>query len=88
MKHLFITLSIQDGEREHTHRILHNTTGKNIDFAAERYASTYWGEGEGEIGHRGRILWWFWGEFTVRVESVVEISDDEYKVISDVFSRG
>jgi hypothetical protein len=85
MKHLLITLKIQDGEREHTHRCLHTTTGNNVQFAAQHYASNYWGEGE-----RDKILskdrWWFFGgEIAVLVESVTELTENEFKLMDEIF---
>lgn len=80
MKYLLITLKVQDGERSHTHRNLHTTNAENINFAAERYASTYWGWGEREDNY-----WWFHGEITVRLERVTEVSEYEYKLMSELF---
>lgn len=80
MKHLFITLEIQDGEREYTYRVLHTTPGNNINFAAERYASKFWGEGE-----RERDFWWFFHEITVRVYTVIELTENEFKLMSEIY---
>lgn len=83
MKRLLITLEIQDGERRHTHRNLHSTPGKNIQFAAQRYAASYWGYGEREDD-----WWWVNGEFAIRVRMVKEISEYEYALLSDIFAEG
>jgi hypothetical protein len=83
MKHLFITLNVRDGEREHTHRILHTTNANNIWFAAQRYASTFWGEcDERSKGDKG---WGFFNEIIVEVENVVEITETEFQLMSDIF---
>ena len=77
MKYLFIELLVQDGERSHTHKILHTTTGNDIKFAAERYASTYWGYGSYEHG----IGWWFDGEIVVKVNNVIELTKEEFECL-------
>jgi len=84
MKYLFITLDVQDGERKHTHRILHATRGNNIEFAAQRYVSNFWGFGERQS--KSDDFWWFFGEITCRLSNVVEISEYEYKLMSGIFS--
>ena len=84
MKYLFITLDVQDGERKHTHRILHTTNAKNIEFAAQRYVANFWGYGERQ--NKEDDFWWFFGEITCRLYTVVEISEFEYKLMSDIFS--
>lgn len=81
MKYLFIELLIREGEREHDHRVLTTTDANDIKFAAQRYASTYWGEGE-----RDGMYWYaHGGEIAIRVESVVELSEYEYKLLSRIF---
>ena len=82
-KYLFIELKVQDGEREHNHRILHTTRAKNINFAAERYAAKFWGEGEREPKDN---YWWVNGEITIRVDYVVEITLEQYNLMSTIFS--
>jgi len=83
MKYLFITLKVQDGEHEHTHRVLHITTAVNIMFAAQRYASTFWGYGE-----HNSDGWWEVesGCMAIRVENVREISKYEHKLLWDIFT--
>lgn len=84
MKYLFITLDVQDGERKHTHRILHTTNAKNIEFAAQRYVANFWGYGERQ--NKEDDFWWFFGEITCRLYTVVEISEYEYNLMSAIFS--
>jgi hypothetical protein len=79
-KHLFIRLQVQDGERQHDHKVLHNTKANNIEFAAQRYVSTFWGKGEREDD-----FWWFDGEITARLEKVVEITEKEYNRLYALF---
>lgn len=81
MKYLFITLSVQDGERNHTHRVLHTTNAKDINFAAERYAATYWGYGSHDEDGR----WWFNGEMAIKVDNVVELSSNDYYLVNSIF---
>lgn len=83
MKYLFIELRIQDGERQHTHRVLTTTLASNVRFAAERYAASYWGHGKREDKDN---YWWFDGEITIKVIRVTELSEFMYKAMSDVFS--
>lgn len=83
MKRLFITLKVQDGENSHTHRILHTTPGDNIQFAAQRYAATFYGD----IPERTDTWWYFFsGTIAVEVERVTEITEYEYKLMSRIFS--
>ncbi len=79
-KHLFIKLLVQDGERQHDHRVLHTTKAKNIEFAAQRYLSTFWGNGKREDD-----FWWFDNVITARLEKVVEISKKEYDRLFALF---
>ena len=81
MKYLFIELKIRDGEREHDHRVLTSTLGNDIQFAAQRYASSYWGYGE-----RDGNYWYVDGEIAIKVTSVVEITEFEFKLMSRIFS--
>lgn len=85
MKYLLIELRVQDGERQHTHRILHTTTAKNINFAAERYAAQFWGEGERERQPK-RNYWWVNGEITIQMDNVIELTYDQHRDMSMLFS--
>ena len=80
MRYLLINLEVREGERVHDHHCLHGTEGKNINFAAERYVSTFWGYGEREDNQ-----WWFHGEIIIKLESVVEISKHEHDLMSVLF---
>ena len=84
MKYLFITLDVQDGERKHTHRVLHTTPGENIEFAAQRYVAAFWGWGERY--NTEDDFFWFNGEITCKLSNVVELSEYEYKLMSRIFS--
>ncbi len=78
---LYLQLSIQDGYREHIHRVLHTTKAKNIHFAAERYAARYWSRGRVE----GRKSWMQCnGEIAVRLEKVTRLTKREYELMYDV----
>lgn len=82
MKYLFITLNVQDGENRHTHRVLHSTESKRLNFASQLYAKSYYGKGE-----RNGDWWEFYsGSIAVKVESVLELSEYEYKLMSMIFS--
>jgi hypothetical protein len=84
IKYLFITLDVQDGERKHTHRILHSTPGENIEFAAQRYVASFWGYGERL--NKEDDYFWVGGEITLRLSNVVELTEYEYKLMSRIFS--
>ena len=84
MKRLFITLDVQDGERKHTHRVLHTTPGENIEFAAQRYVASFWGYGERY--NKEDNYFWVDGEITLKLSNVVELSEYEYKLMSRIFS--
>ena len=84
MKYLFITLNVQDGENRHTHRVLHTSQGTDINFIAQWYASHYYGNGSERYDD-----WWNYQTrivMGVRVESVIELSEYTYKLMSDIFS--
>ena len=81
MKYLFITLEIQDGEREHTHRVLETTNCKNINFAAEYYAAHYWGYSENDNG-----VWYaHGGEIAIEFVKVIELSEFEFNLMHKIF---
>ena len=79
MRYLLINLEVQDGERRHQHRCLHQTNAKNLDFAVQRYVSTFWGYGTHDSG------WWNYGECMGRVVNYHEITKDEYKRLAELF---
>jgi len=84
MKYLFITLAVQDGECRHDHRILHTTNAQNIEFAAQRYVANFWGNDERQ--NKEDDFFWFFGEITCRLTSVIEISKFEFDLMSGIFS--
>jgi hypothetical protein len=77
MKHLFIHLKVQDGERVHDHKVLHTTNAENLAFAAERYVASYWGYGE----HDGD-WWWFNGEIAATLETYSELTEQEFEILN------
>jgi hypothetical protein len=84
MKYLFITLKVQDGENEHTHRVLTTCDDKeNALKAADDYASTYYLE-DGEK----QDDWYYFhsGTLAVKVQNVEVLSEYEYKLMSKIFS--
>jgi len=80
MKHLFIELEVQDGENRHTHRVQHTTNAKNINFAAERFVSQYWGA-DSHIDE----WWWAKGVMAMRVVKVIEMTEGEHKIMNKFF---
>ena len=83
MKYLLIHLEVQDGERRHDHRCLHTTNAKSIEFAAQKYAAGFWGWGERYS--KEDDYWWVNGEITIKMKNVTELSEREYKFLSDLF---
>jgi hypothetical protein len=83
MKYLFIELEIQDGERRHTHRQVHTTKCKNINFAAEYYAAHYWGYSERTFGENA----WYAhaGEIAIECVDVKELTKSEYDFVYNLF---
>ena len=84
MKYLFIVLLVQDGENRHTHRVLSTTKLDDINKAARLYAKSYYGKGV-----QDEFSDWFnfnAGSIAVKVENVRELTEFEYKLMSDIFS--
>lgn len=85
MKYLFITLKVQDGENQHTHRVLTTCKDKqNVLEAADKYAHGYYGIGRKEKGTN----WYFFntGTIAVMVENVEVLTEYEYNLLSKIFS--
>ena len=79
MKHLFIVIEVQEGEFEHTHKILHTTNCENLQFAAEWYTAHFWGFGSRDFDDE----WWWWdGEHCGSLYSWKEVSEEDFKVLS------
>jgi len=80
-KYLFIELSVQDGERQHTHLCLHATKAKNLDFVAQRYAAQYWGE-----SYRDDDVWYaHGGEIAIRLTRFKELTKAKYLFLHNLF---
>ena len=79
-KHLLITLTVQDGERQHQHRVLHTTSCDSIEFAAQMYAAKFWGE---PFGHDG--VWWDCGDIMIRLDKVKRLSNELYDDLTKLF---
>ena len=84
MKKLFITLKVQDGENQHTHRVLTTTKSKDISKAAQLYAKEYYGKGTQD--EFSNWIYFNAGTIAVKVENVLELTEAEYKLMSDIFS--
>lgn len=83
MKYLYIRLEVRDGEREHIHHCLHTTNAKSIEFAAERYAASFWG---GESTHDKDGNWIAWdGEIMIKLEKVQKIAKNQYNFLNSLF---
>lgn len=81
MRYVFINLEIQDGERNHVHRVLHITRTKNLDFAVKRYVSTFWGYGKVDK----LSGWWDYGECAGRLKTFTELTKEEYEKLNHLF---
>jgi len=82
IRYLFIHLEVKDGERTHNHRVLHTTRAKDLNFAVERYVSTFWGFGKVDKQSR----WWDYGECAGRLKSFTEISREDYEMLNYLFN--
>lgn len=82
MRYLFIHLEIQDGDRRHSHKVLHITNAINLNFTVERYISTFWGYGK--IDKQSR--WWNYGECAGRLKSFTELTKEEYDMLNYLFN--
>lgn len=96
MKYLYIELDIRDGEREHTHRVLHETSCENLDFAVMWYAAHYWGFGTKDLPYRWHdkpesersltdVRWYQQNdEICVEVGKWKELTKRQYNAVSKV----
>lgn len=85
MKYLFITLKVQDGEHEHTHRVLTTCkSGENVLKAAHKYAKDYWGKSTKEKDSD----WYFFqgGTLAIKIENVEVLSQYEFDLMSKIFA--
>lgn len=80
MKYLFISLEVYDGERIHDHRILETTNGKDIYFAAQKCAATYWG-----LGKLEDEKWWFNNEIAIKLKKVEELTKEKFDELWKLF---
>lgn len=84
MKYLFITLTIQNGEYEYNEKVLHITRCENIQFAAHKYAASFYGG----VPERDGVWWYYYGgEVGVRMDKVVELTKEEYDFLDNLFHR-
>lgn len=79
MTKLFIHLEVQDGERTHDHKILHQTNCEDLNFAAEYYVAHFWGHGKRDFKDN---WWWYSGEFAAQLVDYDELSDNHYKILN------
>jgi len=86
MKYLYIELEIQDGERNHTHRCLHTTKCKNINFAGEYYTAHFWGFSERTFNDNA----WYAhaGEIAIECVDVKELTKPEFDFLHYIFRGG
>lgn len=77
-KYYFLELELQDGMREHTHKLLFETKAKNPEFAILRFITSYWGQGEWDKQDK---VCWFDGEFTIFNWKFVEIPNHEIETL-------
>jgi len=81
IKHLYIRLIVREGEYEHTHHCLYLTMAENINFAAELYAARFWGP-----SYRDGYRWMAQGGcMAIRVDRVLEISEEKYLELHSLF---
>lgn len=90
MKYLYIELEIRQSEFEHMHRVLHTTNANNIQFAAQRYAATFWGESERlKYGDKKEDIWEaHGGEMHIKVYRVKELTQKEYNTMYNILYYG
>ena len=79
MKHVFLMLSIRNGEYEYTSKTVHSIpTDKNVSEFSEEYASSFYG-GEPDPSDDG--YYFNAGEVHVSVCKVEEINDKHFNVL-------
>lgn len=81
MKYYFIELSVQDGEREHTHRVLTQSRNPDKNKVATDYAANFWGDSEEVDG--GFEAWG--GEILIKVSKVLELTKEEFEFVYELF---
>lgn len=80
MRHLYLNIIVQEGEFEHTHKVLISTKCENLNFAINYYIAHFWGHGE--LDRTVTKYWWWWdGVHCGRVESWVEVPEEDYEIL-------
>lgn len=78
MKHILITLQIQNGEYRYEIPLVRQTKCKSLDFAATWEASHFYGK----YSYKMDEAWYFHGgEVAVSVKGIRELSKDHYDIL-------
>ena len=86
IKYLFIILEVQDGEHCHTHKVLHTTRCKSIEFAAQYYAAHFWGY-SGNVGSKNHPKWEVeQGYPIIEVRKIEQVDKESFNNLSKLFS--
>ena len=79
MTHLYIEIEIQEGEFEHTHKILHTTNCENLEFAVQWYCAHFW---EADDIYHDEDWWWWDYVHCGRVSKWKTVSEKDFKILS------
>lgn len=82
MKNIYVRLQMRNGEYENILHILAQTRCKDINFAAEWLAAHWYSNGT--LGDSKRFWSFYYGEVTIEVLNVKELTDAEYEIVKNV----
>lgn len=83
-KHLYIRLTVRDGEREHSHHCITSTTCDSLEFAVVWYVAHFWGHGDLFREHANEYYFMFDSEISVEVETWKELTNEEANFLNEL----
>lgn len=83
--YLLITLTVRDGEFEHTHRCLYEST-EPVEKAVHEYAKNFWGEGEYDPKSNNFLVIEN-GYMIISIDHYTVLTKTEYVLLSQLFNR-
>ena len=81
-KYIYRTLETRDGEREYTHKSVHQfsnpVTHEEVNEFLEELVQTFWGENSGKESDGA---YWFFGEIITSIGDWEFITEEEFNIL-------